>query len=126
VAERDIMHAIRAALGADPRVVLWRNDVGAGERKVSASKTIHTRYGLAVGSSDLVGIVRVPLAHPIGPTTYLGRFIGLEVKTDVGRTTADQDLFLSLVRRYGGFACVVRSVPDALAAVDRCISGGSE
>jgi hypothetical protein len=112
--ERDIQHAIRLALGADPRVVLWRNDVGAGERKIG-SKTIHTRYGLAVGSSDLIGL--------LAPS---GRFLALEVKTETGRVSADQTLFINLVRSKGGFAAVVRSVDDALQAIERASAGATE
>ena len=115
MAERDIMHAVRLALGKDPRVILWRNDVGSVERKLPNGRTIHTRYGLCVGSSDLIGILR--------PS---GRFIAIELKTETGRPTEEQVLFLDLVRRAGGFACIVRSVDEAIQAVDRAASGACE
>jgi hypothetical protein len=114
MSERDIQHAIRLALGSDRRVVLWRNDVGQAQRTVGG-RTVHTRYGLAVGSSDLIGILR--------PS---GRFVALEVKTATGRTTKDQDLFLNLVRGAGGFACVVRSVDEAREAIERASRGAIE
>lgn len=119
--EREIMHAVRDALGKDRRVVLWRNDIGAVDRVVNGRK-VHTRYGLAVGSSDLIGIVR--MVYTDRPD--VGRFVALECKTATGRITEEQDLFLNLVRRFGGFACVVRSVVDATNAVDRCVAGESE
>jgi hypothetical protein len=108
------MHAVREALGKDRRVVLWRNDVGAVSRTVRG-KNVHTRYGLAVGSSDLIGV--------LSPS---GRFVAIECKAATGRTTEEQDLFLALVRRFGGFACVVRSVEDAIKAVDRACAGERE
>lgn len=109
--EREVQHAIRLALGRAPDLTLWRNNTGA--LKDATGRLV--RYGLAVGSADLIGI--------LAPA---GRLVALEVKTASGRTTADQDLFLDLVRRRGGFAAVVRSADDALAALDRARAGASE
>jgi VRR-NUC domain len=108
--EHVIQTNVRIALGELDDVVLWRNHTGVtqGDERVR-------RYGLCVGSSDLVGI--------LSPS---GRFIAIEVKSDSGRTTKEQELFLALVRRMGGFACVVRSVDDALQAVARARAGASE
>jgi hypothetical protein len=109
MAERDVQHAIRLALGRMTDVVLWRNSTG-----VARPNDRVVRYGLCVGSSDLIGI--------LAPS---GRFIALEVKMPVGRLTLEQRQFLELVRRRGGFACVVRSVDDAVAAMDRARAGAS-
>jgi hypothetical protein len=107
MAERDVQQAIRLALGRLPDVVLWRNSTG-----VARPNDRVVRYGLCVGSSDLIGL--------LAPS---GRFLALEVKTAAGRTSLEQDQFLALVRRRGGFACVVRSVAEALAAIDRAREG---
>lgn len=104
--ERDILAAIRLALGKDPRVVLWRNSTGQAQHWNGRTATT-LRYGLAVGSADLVGLV--------APS---GRFLALEVKAPGGRATAEQEGWLALVRRMGGHACIVRSVDDALAALE--------
>lgn len=105
-AERDIQAAIRLALGSDPGLVLFRNSVGydAGTRQ---------RFGLCPGSADLIGVCD-------------GRFIGLEVKSDRGRSSPDQVRWAELIRSKGGFVAVVRSVDDALAAVERCRAGALE
>jgi hypothetical protein len=108
VKETPIVQAIRLALGRMPDCVLWRNNTG-----VATFQDRPVRYGLANGSSDLIGIVA-------------GRFVALEVKTLTGRASDEQNLFLNLVRQKGGFACVVRSVDDALSAIDRCRKGLSE
>ena len=115
--ERDIQHEIRIALGQDRRLVIWRNNTGTAERAIG-TRTVRMRYGLCVGSADLVGIVTLP--------SGVGRFIALEVKQSNGRTTEEQDMFLALVRRMGGFAAVVRSVDEARAAIDRAVAGASE
>ena len=107
--EAEIQDAIRLAahsLG----LVLWRNNTGLA---VDGLRRI--RYGLAVGSSDLVGIL-VPE----------GRFVALEVKAPGKRPTPEQERFLDLVRRSGGFAAVVRSVEDVRVLIDRARRGESE
>jgi hypothetical protein len=108
--EGQIQDAIRLAMGAHPDVVLWRNNVGVA---IEGSRRV--RYGLAPGSADLIGVVTMP--------NGVGRFVALEVKTDKGRARAEQLTFLDLVRRRGGFACVVRSVADAHAAIARARAG---
>lgn len=109
--ESEIQNAIRLALGRLDYVVMWRNNVGMLE----AEGGHRVRYGLAPGSSDLVGIVRM---HD-----GLGRFFALEVKTPIGRVHDDQERWLRLVRAKGGYGAIVRSVEDALAAVEAARRG---
>lgn len=108
-----IQYQIRLAIGARPDVVLWRNNTG-----VAKHRTASVRYGLCVGSSDLVGILTMP--------DGTGRFLALECKAPDGRTTKQQEMFLSLVRKRGGFAAVVRSVDEAQAALERALNGASQ
>jgi hypothetical protein len=103
MSEGAIQDAIRLALASEPGLVLWRNNCGVAEHYGKRGVT-HTRYGLAPGSADLVGILD-------------GRFFALEVKTPTGRLRPDQKLWMELVRRTGGFAAVARSVDEARAAV---------
>lgn len=112
--ERNIQHAIREALGLHPDVVLWRNNVGEAVYPDGA----RVRYGLAEGSADLVGICRMP--------DGTGRFFALEVKSTRGQATPEQLRWMRLVRMGGGFAAVVRSPEEALAAVERCQAGERE
>jgi hypothetical protein len=109
-AERNVVHDIREALGLETDVILWRNTTGqvVDHRGVSP-RTI--RYGLAIGSSDLVGI---------GPG---GRFFALEVKGEGGRLSVEQIQWIDLVRARGGFAAMVRTVDEAKAALERARRG---
>ncbi len=61
------------------------------------------RFGLCVGSSDIIGL------------TPEGLFLAVECKTATGRTTEAQDRFLASVRKRGGRAGVARSGPEAVA-----------
>lgn len=132
--EREIKHAIRVRLGRMPDVLLYNNPVGVVEvgrdlRNVLArllgllrsmrvddalgllTSTLATKgrmmvFGLAPGSSDLIGI---------GPG---GQFLALEVKTSTGRASKEQKQFIALVHRYGGTGAIVRSADEAVAVIE--------
>lgn len=114
-AETVIQEAVRLALGAEKDLVLWRNSTGQTEEWSARGGVRHMRYGLARGSADLVGILA---PH--------GRLVALEVKTPTGRVAPEQEQWLELVRRMGGFACVVRSVADARGALARARMGAAQ
>lgn len=114
--EAEIQYAIRVALGRLPDLRIFRNNVGVAD--VRGTKI---RFGLTKGSSDLIGFIR----HTINGVK-IARFVSLEIKTATGKTTEEQDLWLALVRAFGGFACVVRSVEEALAAIERARNGEYE
>lgn len=92
--ETDLMRACMmeaSRLGA----VVWRNNVGV----LRDHQGRPVRYGLCVGSSDIIGI-------------YRGRFVAIEVKTDSGRLSPDQEKFLQAVSENGGIAGIARGVED--------------
>lgn len=71
-------------------------------------------YGLGTGGADIVG--------------YLfgsARVVALEVKEGSGRVQDEQARWLAVIRKDGGFAAVVRSVDDAIAALERARKGES-
>lgn len=111
MSESEIQAAIRAALGRLPDVCLWRNHVG---QLTDVTGAVHP-FGLAVGSADLIGV--------LAPS---GRLIALECKSPTGRLRREQRSWLAVVRKFGGFACVVRSVEEALAAIERARRGEHE
>lgn len=109
--EKTIQNEIRLALGREPDLTLWRNNTGHANYATDAGdRTV--RYGLARGSADLIGV--------LAPS---GRFVALEVKRPGGKLTDEQSMFLALVRKRGGFACVVESVEAARAAIGRARLG---
>lgn len=108
--EATILAGILAALGLEPDLKLFRNNVGVAEYGKAK-----VRYGLLPGSADLIGV--------LAPT---GRLVSLEVKSDTGRLTPEQVKWAAMVRRMGGFAAVVRSTQEARDAIVRARSGASE
>lgn len=99
--EKGLMTRIRVALAAMPGVLVWRNNVG-----VDADHGV--RYGLGVGSADLVGIVMVR-GH--------GVFAGWEVKVPGRKLREEQRRWIDTVRRFGGIAGRVESPEEAIALV---------
>jgi hypothetical protein len=105
--ERGVQHDVRLALGMEPDCVLFRNNVGVAFQRDGSV----VRYGLQVGSGDLIGI---------GPG---GRFVSLELKAADGRLSKEQQQWLDLVRRFGGAAVVARGADEARAFLARVRAG---
>lgn len=119
-AERDVLRAVHLAVGSLPDVRLWRNNVGVA-RYPGRDRLQHVRYGLCPGSSDLIGILKMPGSD--GGGCGCGRFLAIETKSGRGSVEPAQQDFLDLVRRFGGVAAVVRDPEEALAAVARARDG---
>jgi hypothetical protein len=100
--ESKLLAEIREALGGEVDLVLWRNNTGALRDDTGRQ----VRYGLAVGSADLIGI--------LAPS---GRMFALEVKAPGGKLSIEQQRWIRLAESMGAFARVVRSVPEALKAL---------
>lgn len=87
---------------------LFRNNVGlgwTGNPCRSCQQTMRRlRYGLCVGSSDLIG------------WTKDGRFVALEIKAG-SRTTQEQAAFLQAVIKALGIGAVCHSIDDAALAL---------
>lgn len=96
--ESDIQRLIMLAL-SEAGCVIWRNNTGV----LKNAAGIPIKFGLCVGSSDLVGIAPG------------GRFLAVEIKTPKGRATPEQLRFIDAVRKRGGIAGIARSPDEALA-----------
>ena len=98
--ETSLSRAIRDAVSRTGRATLWRNNVGVDVMKGVA-------YGLGKGSADLVGFVH-----------DTGRFFALEIKVARGVISDEQRTWVAFVNGRGGYAAVVRSIDESLAALD--------
>ena len=108
--ELAVQNHIRLAVGRGP-VRLWRNNTGA--LKDANGRLV--RYGLAKGSSDLIGFTtRTITPDMVGQEVAI--FTAIEVK-DRGRATSEQLRFLEVVRAAGGLAGIARSAEEAQAIV---------
>jgi len=75
----------------------------AGQVTLTDARMI--RFGLAAGSSDIIGIAPC------------GRFLAIEIKTSTGRPTKEQLRFIEAVNNAGGISGIARSVEDALKLI---------
>jgi hypothetical protein len=103
--ESELMRRIQESANAEPGVRLFRNNCGFDQKN-------RVRYGLSIGSSDLIGLAG-------------GVFLAIEVKTPVGRERKEQKLFREAINRLGGVAGVARSVDEAMALVAQALACGS-
>jgi hypothetical protein len=85
---------------------VWRNNTGGmqkGERYIE--------FGLGTGGADIVGLV------------CTGRFFAIEVKAEKGKMSPEQIEWNARVRAMGGYVVTVRTVEEAVAAIDAAIRG---
>lgn len=101
----DLVRAVELALGSRPDVRIWRQNSGAF---ITQDGARHVRTGIN-GMADLSGILSG------------GRRLEVECKTGSGRQTPAQLRFGEMITRMGGVYVVVRSVEEAVAAIDAVI-----
>lgn len=109
--ESTISSLIRKAIARDGRALVTRNNVGV----LRDERGVPVRYGLGIGSPDLVGLL-----------TATGRVFCLEVKQPGKKATTHQLAWARACRARGGFCATVHSAEEAMAALDRALKGGSQ
>lgn len=118
--ETDTQRLIQVALSwGDSR--MFRNNVGEAwlgwnftvrGGKLVGGEARRVAYGLAPGSSDLIGIQRF-VVTPAMVGLSLGVFTAIEVKSKRGKEQENQEHFRETIQELGGIAGVARSVEDA-------------
>jgi len=111
--EAAIMRAIQIAVSKQGDCRLLRNNVGVA---VTESGSV-IRFGLAVGSSDLIGWTPVIITEDmIGKQVAV--FTSIEVKRSPRQKPTQEQLnFLDAVKKAGGIALVACSVEEVLDAL---------
>ena len=87
-----------------PNIRLWRRNVGLA-RPVHQTHLIF--FGVK-GEADLQGII-----YP------RGRFLAIEVKTNSGRLTKEQERWRDMIIKFGGAYIEARSLDDAISGVKK-------
>ena len=107
MSEQGVQSAIRLALGSHPGIKVFRNNVG----QCKTDDGRHLRYGLMVGSGDLIGWRSVVITPAMVGQTF-AQFVSVEVKTPKGTVRPEQQVWADNVRKAGGIAVIARSVDD--------------
>ena len=75
------------------------------------------KFGLAPGSSDLIGWKTIKISsQDVGKE--IAQFVAIEVK-DRGKATDQQTRFINAVKGAGGIAGIAKSITDALALLGK-------
>jgi hypothetical protein len=122
--ETDIQRRIQLALTSEFGRA-WRNNVGAAwqghdfeirDGRLYSGVARRVTYGLAPGSSDLIGLQSV-LITPAMVDRRVAIFTAMEIKKPRGRLTDEQARYLDVITDLGGIACMARTPEQALDAV---------
>lgn len=119
--EHDIQNLIRDVLNLS-NVTMWRVNVLSGFvgkyfRHQNGSVTIpNPRFissGVPKGFPDLIGIKPVTITEDMVGKT-IGQFVFIEVKSEKGRLSPEQNLFQRLLKSNGALGGVARSIDEAI------------
>ena len=123
-AETNLVRKIMLKLGSNPKIRIFRNNVGKcwiGESKqFTHSQTVNVKSGdvliqnarffdagLCVGSSDLIGLESVKIT-PEMVGNEVAVFVAIEVKLPSRRVQQNQINFLEMVKKLGGKGVICR------------------
>jgi hypothetical protein len=103
---------------AFPGLRLFRNECGTAIIKDEGKKPRYVRYGLSVGSPDLVGWRTITITQGMVGRKF-AQFVGCEVKTEEGakrngKHERQQKKWIELINRSGGLAFVAVSPAEAI------------
>ena len=106
--ETKLQQEIRLAIGKIPTLRLFRNQVG----QLPDPRTgRYVQLGLAKGSSDLIGFKKIKITKDmIGQE--IAQFVSIEIKTEKGKLTTQQNNWLNFINKSGGITGVARSIKD--------------
>lgn len=107
MSEASTQAKVMLALGGSPNARIFRNNVGVAKFPNGSS----VRYGLAVGSADLIGWRTVTIT-PDMVGRQVAVFMSIECKSAKGRVREAQEAWHMAVKKAGGIAIVARSVDD--------------
>lgn len=102
--EKNLQSFVRLNLPRNVR--LFRNNVGLCKNEHSTIV-----YGLCPGSSDLIGWTSIEITpEMIGKKFAI--FTAVEIKTEKGKLSPEQKIFLENVKNSGGIAKIIRNIDD--------------
>jgi NAD dependent epimerase/dehydratase family enzyme len=120
--EANILAESRIAIGSDPDVRLFRNNVGVFRRMYTEEKV---RCGLCPGSGDLIGWRTIEVT-PDMVGQRIAVFISAEAKAPYGPTNPEQAQFIKVVRDMGGRAGIFRTPSELRELTLGQITNGSK
>jgi len=122
--ETNLVRKIMLELGKNPKIRIFRNNVGkcwiGASKQFTHSQIVNVKSGdvliqnarffdagLCVGSSDLIGLKAVKIT-PEMVGTELAVFVAIEVKLPNGKVQDNQINFIEMVNKLGGKGIICR------------------
>ena len=122
--ETNLVRKIMLELGKNPKIRMFRNNIGkcwiGASKSFTRSQTVNVKAGdvlvqnarffdagLCVGSSDLIGLQAVKIT-PEMVGTEIACFVAIEVKLPSGSVQKNQINFIEMVNKLGGKAIICR------------------
>lgn len=122
--ETNLVRKIMLELGKNPKIRIFRNNVGkcwiGSSKQFTHSQIVNVKSGdvliqnarffdagLCVGSSDLIGLKAVKIT-PEMVGTEIAVFVAIEVKLPNGKVQDNQINFLEMVKKLGGKGVICR------------------
>lgn len=117
--EHTIQNAILRTFGTRPDLRIWRMNTG---RASFGGRSV--QFGVP-GQADLTGILPVEVYCPrcIELIARLGVRLEIEVKSETGRQSEDQQNYQAIIERFGGLYVLARSVEDVNNAIEEYRNG---
>jgi hypothetical protein len=123
--ETALTRLIMLGVGKIPTIKLFRNNTGqawqgsdkkfiteGGRRKLILYDPRPIDAGLCDGSSDLIGWTEIEITpEMVGKKVAV--FTAVEVKSEIGRVSATQFNFLTVIRKMGGISGIARTPDEA-------------
>ncbi|MCK5641210.1 MAG: VRR-NUC domain-containing protein [Gammaproteobacteria bacterium] len=111
--ETPIQNDIRCDLAEFLGMPNWRNNVGMLTNPAGNK----VRFGLCVGSSDVIGIHSVVITQEMVGKT-VGVFVGCEVKTLTSEAAKEKQIkFRNVINKHGGIGFIARSIDEAMKSI---------
>jgi hypothetical protein len=130
--EQAIQSQILVAIGALDGVLVWRQNVGKAPsawKRVGGFAAARLRGLLSIDDPRPLYVSSGRLVQYGAPgqpdimAIAAGRFVGIEVKTEIGRQSANQKIWQAAIEAAGGVYVLARSVSDATRAVEEVRRG---
>ena len=126
--EAEIQKAIMQYLARRKKMVFWRQNSGSFVAPViRAIAGVLSKYNLGRKKIAIMSAIKKAAGHykcasesgiPDITAIYRGIYVGLEVKTKIGRLTKDQVKMHARMHKNGVRVFVVRSVDDVIAVLE--------
>lgn len=113
--EKQIQNAVLRAFATRPDMRIWRANAGVA---VAGDTDKLMRLARQVGLNVRLVSFGVPGQADLTGIMTGGRRLEIELKTEIGRQSSEQQSFQAMIQKFGGSYVLARSVEDVYRALE--------